>query len=613
MNNKKWVMLFIIGLLLLIISPYVNHVSSYRGPSTKYEYYETYDNDYKCYAGNWFGETWRSGWSGTNVTFALTNLSMHGYGSNSPNKLWYRIYKAGSDSKPIGSCLTGGTRWLINGSDNWNNINVNVTFTISKSQLYCIIFNVSGGDSAHFMYVDGKMSSAAYTGVKLTSSDYGSTWAISTVSDMCFRIYGYPANINPTQTTPIPSDISTGVLFNPKLTITINDANGYLMQCTFRTNYTGSWSTLQTNNSCINGTYSYQSHFHIWGKKVYWSVNLSCSMNLWTNTTYSFTLKVNTAPTNTLSKPTVGQLIISQPVIIITVSDINTDPMNDTIRSNYTGSWHSYIFTNGTYNATLSYTYIYYLYNHTTYWSSNLTDNHSHWTNNTYSFYLIKTQSINLSFIGIHINDTYSHTHTYTFNYGYVINDTDIGNGTGLVISNNSHNVTGTIQYQYRPHTGLHGEWWVWINHTGIRVGITGNHTIWINLLHLYGFNVWSGSINSTVANVSFIVSHNMSLLATGNATNGTWLGSSISFSFDDFTLLIVYLFALMYFIFSNKTNDLFIGSKAHLIFIYFTVILLLGIEGGSFVFSLGFSILQRTILSPFILVFIGLLWLINK
>jgi len=83
--------------------------------------------------------------------------------------------------------------------------------------------------------------------------------------------------------------------------------------------------------------------------------------------------------------------------------------------------------------------------------------------------------------------------------------------------------------------------------------------------------------------------------------------------AFDNFTILFAYLVILLYFIYSNKTNDLFIGTYSHYIFILPTVVLLLGVEIGQFVTELGLSMIQRAILSPFILVFIGLLWLFRK
>lgn len=81
----------------------------------------------------------------------------------------------------------------------------------------------------------------------------------------------------------------------------------------------------------------------------------------------------------------------------------------------------------------------------------------------------------------------------------------------------------------------------------------------------------------------------------------------------DNFTLLFIYLVVILYFIYCNKTNELFIGSFSHYIFILPTCALLLGIEIGQFVTELGINPFQRAILLPFTLVFIGLLWLFRK
>jgi archaellin len=101
-----------------------------------------------------------------------------------------------------------------------------------------------------------------------------------------------------------------------------------------------------------------------------------------------------------------------------------------------------------------------------------------------------------------------------------------------------------------------------------------------------------------------------------GNYTNKSfWIntGNEIFCSalyLDPFLILLTYLFAILYFIMSNKTNQLFIASKAHYIFILCSLVLLLGIEASAFIGYGITDLLQRALILPFILVFIALLWL---
>ena len=96
-------------------------------------------------------------------------------------------------------------------------------------------------------------------------------------------------NVAPTQSNPSPSNGVTGVSLNPQLAITISDANSDTMNVTFRTNATGAWANIGSNNSVNNGTYRQTpSDMDSYNTEYWWSVNLTDG-TLWTNTTYSFT------------------------------------------------------------------------------------------------------------------------------------------------------------------------------------------------------------------------------------------------------------------------------------------------------------------------------------
>jgi hypothetical protein len=96
-------------------------------------------------------------------------------------------------------------------------------------------------------------------------------------------------NVAPELSSPSPADGATGQNTNPQLSITVNDTNANAMDVYFLTNATGSWTTIDSNLSVYNGTYSQTpSNMYSWGTKYYWSANVTDG-KLWTNHTYSFT------------------------------------------------------------------------------------------------------------------------------------------------------------------------------------------------------------------------------------------------------------------------------------------------------------------------------------
>ncbi len=79
------------------------------------------------------------------------------------------------------------------------------------------------------------------------------------------------------------------------LNITIADRNNERMNLYFRSNYTGSWATLGSNLSVLNGTYRCMSPGFVGLTKYWWSVNCSDPYPLWINRTYNFSTIASTA------------------------------------------------------------------------------------------------------------------------------------------------------------------------------------------------------------------------------------------------------------------------------------------------------------------------------
>jgi hypothetical protein len=93
----------------------------------------------------------------------------------------------------------------------------------------------------------------------------------------------------PLLSNPSPANDATGQQLNPRLTITVSNSAGTPMDISFRTNATGTWTTIGTNNSVTNGTYSQSpSTMSSYSTTYWWSVNATNGAT-WTNHTYHFT------------------------------------------------------------------------------------------------------------------------------------------------------------------------------------------------------------------------------------------------------------------------------------------------------------------------------------
>ena len=480
---------------LILVSIPLNCIMAYSGPPTIYEYQDNQNSNVAYLGGptyyvNRFGENFTVGYVGANEAFYCTNISVSVSITGQPNPLQVKLFNVDANHKPTGtyigignktySTMTGGT-WIM--------INLTVIPILQPNTEYVFYLNSSQKSGSHQYNVYKYTSNQYNKGKTIYSTDSGATWAFYE-QDLKFRINGYRSNSAPTQSSPSPSNGATGVLFYPKLMITLNDAEGNSMTAHFRSNYSGPWSTLQTNSSVGNGTYRYQSTFHTFTKKVWWSVNLTDGTS-YTNNTYSFTLKISTAPINSLSQPAIGAIMISQPYSIITISDIDADYMNNTIRTNNTGTWINLCFTNHTLNTTITCYIPETFFNHTYWWSSNTTDNHSKWSNNTYNFYLIKTASRNISFVNNHHNDTWSHTYTYSFNLGYTVYDNDTGNITSIYWVNSHHNTTWSHSWVLKSNN----TWEVTDTDNGNITTITWinshDNTTWSHVKTLLGNDSW--------------------------------------------------------------------------------------------------------------------------
>ena len=191
-------------------------------------------------------------------------------------------------------------------------------------------------------------------------------------------------NTAPVISSPSPSNGATSVDFSPTLSASISDDDGNSMDWYIRSNDSGSWLTLASNmgvsDSTINTTTT--GSFVNYSSLCYWSVNVTDGVD-WTNSTFTFTTKSNTAPVISSPSPSNGATGVSVGLTSLSVSIADLeDTFNWTITTSPNiGSNNANGASNGSKTCTisgLSYDGFYT-------WTVSVTDATS-WTNTTYSF-----------------------------------------------------------------------------------------------------------------------------------------------------------------------------------------------------------------------------------
>jgi len=260
-------------------------------------------------------------------------------------------------------------------------------------------FNVTINNTANatFSILDGATGEVLLSGLTSTSN------SLLTVTANPIKIWGQfndsvfmsdwnvswslTPNYDPINSNPTPANASTGLSFNPRLGIYVQDDNGHSMNVTFRTNASGSWANIGTNSSVSDGWYNQTtSNMNTAGTTYYWSVNTSDGHGGWDNDTYHFTATQDPVNSNPWPGDTSTGVELN-PRVTIRVVDSDGHDMNVTFRSNASGSWAN-IGTNssvsdGWYNQTTSNMNT---VNTEYFWSVNTSDGHGGWDNDTYSF-----------------------------------------------------------------------------------------------------------------------------------------------------------------------------------------------------------------------------------
>ena len=307
----------------------------------------------------------------------------YGYGSDSGvvTNTWYH-----------GVCVFNASRYPNIFRDGvkktWTNSQGSVPYTMTRRNV-----NVSIGARWQVHPTTGYQFDGILDEVRISSTERSQSWLTT-----CYNNTNNPASfytLGSEETRPVSPQISnenpangaTGVSLNPTLAITVSDPQGETMNITFKTNATGSWTTIGSNMSVGNGTYrQIPTVMNTFNTKYFWSVNATNGIH-WTNKTYWFVTKASTPPSVSNENPanqTTG--VILNPPLSIQITDSQGDPMNVWFKTNATGSWatigSNVSVGNGTYRQIPT---VMNTFNTKYYWSVNVTDG-TFWTNKTYWF-----------------------------------------------------------------------------------------------------------------------------------------------------------------------------------------------------------------------------------
>jgi hypothetical protein len=193
-------------------------------------------------------------------------------------------------------------------------------------------------------------------------------------------------NMTPSISFESPSDGSTNVSAGlVVLKINATDIEGDLMNITFRTNASGNWIDIGTNNSVETGTYQQTYSFTNFDTTYWWSVNATDPNGSggWTNRTFSFTtMQNNPVVSDPLPVDFAFDVSVSLSELSFNLEDYQGDKMNYTVETlpdigngtgeNVSDGRYSVSADNLTYNT---------LYN----WFVNVTDGLT-WTNKIFTF-----------------------------------------------------------------------------------------------------------------------------------------------------------------------------------------------------------------------------------
>jgi len=140
-------------------------------------------------------------WYSQNFTpsssYTISSVEINITQTSSDDDLTVGLYAVDGDHKPTGSALATGTiaGASISATQAWVSCAFTASYDLTASTEYTIVIHTN--DVGNIVNWYGELTGNVYAGKSFYSSDSGSTWAESTVSDVSFRTYaGYPVGIN---------------------------------------------------------------------------------------------------------------------------------------------------------------------------------------------------------------------------------------------------------------------------------------------------------------------------------------------------------------------------------------------------------------------------------
>lgn len=158
--------------------------------ATKYEYYDTgYDNTQYCYGTAGRGQTFTP-----SVRHEIQTVKVYISKTNAPDALDIDI-KATSAGLPTGASLASGqiAAGDVGAGVDWETCTLGTPIILEAGVMYAILLLSTGSVWQNLYNVGRDSGSATYSGgTELTSVDGGSSWSISSGSDMYFEELGDP-------------------------------------------------------------------------------------------------------------------------------------------------------------------------------------------------------------------------------------------------------------------------------------------------------------------------------------------------------------------------------------------------------------------------------------
>jgi len=205
-------------------------------------------------------------------------------------------------------------------------------------------------------------------------------------TNQTFHFTTRPENYIPIVSNEEPLNGSKGNIFNPALSVDIEDFDEEQLKVIFMSNQSGIWQELGNYNGGNERYFQNTSGMNLPNTSYFWSVHVS-DLKVWNNITYSYTTKLeNNYPILVNETPSNGSIGVAyNPNLSLDVQDSDEEPLTVIFMSNVSGSWQelgNYTGGNGRYSQVTSMMNL----SETMYfWSVHVFDSKV-WVNKTYYF-----------------------------------------------------------------------------------------------------------------------------------------------------------------------------------------------------------------------------------